>query len=75
LVGKTSVVSKSFFDLNQWILKILLSKEIPESMLFAPRGRYGNASQLAAAARVSVMSAFRFVRQLSEEGFSKTKAS
>jgi hypothetical protein len=62
-----------FSDLNQWMLKILLSEEIPDSMLSAPRGRYGNASQLAAAARVSVMSAFRFVRQLSEEGFLEDK--
>jgi hypothetical protein len=55
------------------MLKILLSEEIPESMLSAPRECYGNASQLAAAAQVSVMSAFRFVRQLSEEGFLEDK--
>ena len=62
-----------FSDLNQWMLKILLSEEISESMLSAPRGRYANASQLAAAAGVSVMSAFRFVRQLSDEGFLEDK--
>ncbi len=58
-----------FSDLNQWMLKVLLSRSIPDSLLSAPRERYENASQLAEAAGVSVMSAFRLVRQLSEEGF------
>ncbi len=47
-----------FSDLNQWMLKVLLSEHIPESLLSAPRGPYRNASQLAQAAGVSVMSAF-----------------
>lgn len=58
-----------FSDLNQWLLKVLLAPELPEHLLSAPRGRYGNASQLAKAAQVSVMSAFRFVKQLQEEGY------
>ena len=58
-----------FSDLNQWMLKVLLAPELPESMLSAPRGRYRTASQLARAADVSVMSASRFVRQLQHEGF------
>jgi hypothetical protein len=58
-----------FSDLNQWMLKVLLAKDVPDSMLSAPRKQYENASQLAEAAQVSVMSAFRFVRQLSSEGF------
>jgi len=58
-----------FSDLNQWMLKILLSRSIPDSLLSAPRRRYENASQLAESAGVSVMSAFRLVRQLSDEGF------
>ena len=57
-----------FSDLNQWMLKVLLAPELPDTLLSAPRGRYRNASQLAAAANVSVMSAFRFVRQLQLEG-------
>jgi hypothetical protein len=73
LLAKRPSAANLFSDLNQWMLKILLSEEIPESMLSAPRGRYGNASQLAAAAGVSVMSAFRSVRQLSEEGFLEDK--
>lgn len=58
-----------FSDLNQWMLKVLLAPELPEPLLAAPRGQYRNASQLAAAANVSVMSAFRFVRQLKLEGY------
>ncbi len=58
-----------FSDLNQWMLKVLLAPEIPERLLAAPRSEYRNASELASAANVSVMSAFRFVRQLRDEGF------
>jgi hypothetical protein len=45
-LAKLPSAANLFSDLNQWMLKILLSKEIPESMLSAPRGCYGNASQL-----------------------------
>jgi len=61
-----------FSDLNQWMLKVLLAPYLnrfdlfPESM---PRARYRNASELARAASVSVMSAFRLVRQLEQEHF------
>lgn len=58
-----------FSDLNQWMLKVLLAPELPDSLLSAPRGRYRNASHLAVAANVSVMSAFRFVQQLQREGY------
>jgi hypothetical protein len=58
-----------FSDLNQWMLKVLIAPEIPDGLLAAPRGRYRNASELARAAGVSVMSAFRFVRQLGREGY------
>jgi len=58
-----------FSDLSQWMLKVLLAPLIPENLLRAPRGEYRNASELAVAAEVSVMSAFRFVRQLRQEGF------
>ena len=66
---KESSPGNLFSDLNQWMLKILLSRSIPDSLLSAPREHHENASQLAEAAGVSVMSAFRLVRQLSEEGF------
>jgi hypothetical protein len=58
-----------FSDLNQWMLKVLLAPSIPELYLSAPRGRYHGASQLAEAARVSVMSAFRFIEQFLKAGF------
>src|SRR5690349_1619077 len=58
-----------FSDLNQWMLKVLLAPRIPEEYLSAPRGQYQGPSQLAEAADVSVMSAFRFVEELSRESF------
>ena len=58
-----------FSDLNQWMLKVLLASELPPEMLAAPRGEYRSASQLAEAAQVSLMSAFRFIRQMKQEGF------
>ena len=58
-----------FSDLNQWMLKVLLAPRIPEPLLSAPRERYKSAAQLARAAGVSVMSASRFIRQFSNEGF------
>lgn len=58
-----------FTDLNQWMLKILLAPRIDPSLMAAPRGEYRNASELAAAAGVSLMSAFRFIRQLRMEDF------
>jgi Holliday junction resolvase len=62
-------VAHLFSDLNQWMLKVLLAPRIPSEFLRAPRGEYSNASQLAVAAEVSVMTSFRFVRQLQIEGF------
>ncbi len=58
-----------FSDLNQWMLKVLLAPQVSEDLLEVPRGEYRNASELAKAAQVSVMSAFRFVRQLERDGF------
>ncbi|HEX5070709.1 MAG TPA: hypothetical protein VFV78_10900 [Vicinamibacterales bacterium] len=59
-----------FSDLNQWMLKIVLAPDlIQDELLRAPVSRYKNASELANAAQVSVMSAFRFLRQLDREGF------
>lgn len=67
--------SDLFSDLNQWMLKVLLAPEIPTKLLTAPRGEYRNVSQLAEAADVSVMSAFRFAARLREEGFLDESAS
>jgi len=60
---------KLFSDLNQWMLKVLLAPELPEQMISAPRGRYAGASDLAAAAQVSVMHASRFIQLLRKEGY------
>jgi hypothetical protein len=58
-----------FTELSWWMLKILLAPLPPEGLLRVPRQEYRNASELAAAARVIVMSAFGFVLQLKQEGF------
>lgn len=59
-----------FSDLNQWMMKVLLAPYLKDSKLLnAPVGHYRNASELAVASRVSVMTAFRFIRQLKREGF------
>jgi hypothetical protein len=67
--GREPRPAQLFSDLNQWMLKVVLAPGIPDSYLAAPRGRYQGAAQLAAAADVSVMSAFRFVEQFLSEGF------
>jgi len=58
-----------FSDLNQWMLKILLGRHLPESLISIPREPIRNASQLAEAAKVSIMSASRLVNQLTSRGF------
>ena len=58
-----------FSDLNQWLLKVLLAPEIPGHLLEAPRQKYQSGSELAEVAKVSAMSASRFVQQLRNEGF------
>lgn len=72
-LGKPAAAPKRlphlFSDLNQWMLKVLLGQSISESLISVPRGSFRNASQLAEAADVSLMSAFRFLGQLGNEGF------
>ncbi len=58
-----------FSDLNQWMLKVLIGQRLPEALIAVPRASLRNASKLAGAADVSIMSASRFVRQLNERGF------
>ena len=58
-----------FSDLNQWLLKVLLAPLLQDDLLDAPRGEYRNATELAEAAQVSIMSSFRFLRQLRQEEF------
>jgi hypothetical protein len=68
-LASTRRLPQLFSDLNQWMLKILLAQSIPESLLSAPRARFRNATELAQGAKVSVMTAFRFVTQLEKQGF------
>lgn len=61
-----------FSDLNQWMLKVLLAPHIHRSWLKPNAGtgvEYQNATALAKAAGVSVMSAFRLLTQLQKERF------
>ena len=58
-----------FSDLNQWMLKILLGQRLPASFISVPRQPIRNASHLAEAANVSIMSASRLVNQLATRGF------
>lgn len=53
-----------FTDINQWLMKVLLAPWIPPHLTGAPRDEYRNATELARAAEVSVMSAFRLVEGL-----------
>ena len=72
---RASRIPSLFSDLNQWMLKVLLAPELPEHLLKAPRSVYRNVSELAVAADVSVMSAFRFAEQLRMESFLDEDAS
>lgn len=58
-----------FSDLNQWMLKILLANEIPDTLLSAPRINVRSGAELADAAGASTMSVSRFLQQLRNEGF------
>lgn len=59
-----------FSDLNQWLIKSILAPYLDNpTLLNAPLLHYRSASELARVARVSVMTAFRFLRQLQHEGF------
>jgi hypothetical protein len=75
LAVQSELSSYLFSDLNQWMLKILLGPRIAESLLAVPRSEYRSGRQLAQAAGVSVMSASRFVRQLSSQGFLEERKS
>jgi hypothetical protein len=56
-----------FTDINQWLLKVLLAPSIPPHLTGVPQGEYRNATELARAANVSIMSAFRLVEALRRE--------
>lgn len=67
--SEPSASANLFSDLNQWMLKVLIAPELPESLLSAPRLRPRHAAELARAAGVSGMSAHRLVAQLQRDGY------
>lgn len=62
-----------FSDRNQWLMKLLVARHLnrPGELLGGPAAEYRNATELAApdAGNVSVMSAFRLLEALRNEGF------
>jgi len=70
-VSRPSPVSRLnlFSDLNQWMMKVLLSPYLPEGLIGAPRSQVHSISDLAKAADVSLMSASRCVNSLRAQGF------
>lgn len=62
-----------FTDLNQWLLKVLLTERFPsERLAGSNRGRFKNASVLASAAGVSLPVVSRLLGQLESDGFLET---
>jgi hypothetical protein len=58
-----------FTDVNQWLLKVLLAPWVPPHLTRAPRGEYRNATELARAGGISIMSSFRLIEALRAEGY------
>lgn len=58
-----------FSDVNQWLLKVLLGQKLSPEYISIPRGGFRSPSHLAKAASVSLPTASRFVKRLSEEEF------
>jgi hypothetical protein len=61
--------SELFSDLNQWMLKVMLSRRLPSEVLAAPKQPIRSASHLAHTANVSTPSASRFVTRFKAEGY------
>jgi hypothetical protein len=62
-------VGDLFSDLNQFMLKALLGRYLPEELLHVPRGRIDGAAQLSKLAGTSLPSAWRFLSGLKDAGF------
>jgi hypothetical protein len=58
-----------FSDLNQFMLKVLLGRYLPEELLHVQRGRIDGAAQLSKLAGASLPSAWRLLSSLKESGF------
>jgi hypothetical protein len=62
-------VGDLFSDLNQFMVKVLLGRYLPEELLHVQRGRIDGAVQLSKLAGTSLPSAWRFLSGLKEAGF------
>jgi len=62
-------VGDLFSDLNQFMLKVLLGRYLPEDLLRVQRGRIDGAAQLSKLAGTSLPSAWRFLSSLKDAGF------
>jgi hypothetical protein len=62
-------VGDLFSDLNQFMLKVLLGRYLPEELLRVQRGRIDGAAQLSKLAGTSLPSAWRFLSGLKDAGF------
>lgn len=62
-------VGDLFSDLNQFMLKVLLGRYLPEELLHVLRGRIDGAAQLSKLAGTSLPSAWRFLSGLKDAGF------
>jgi hypothetical protein len=62
-------VGDLFSDLNQFMLKVLLGRYLPEDLLHVQRGRIDAAAQLSKLAGTSLPSAWRFLSSMKEAGF------
>lgn len=58
-----------FRDLHQWLLKVVLLRDVPPPLWFGPRGEIESTSALAARANVSIQTASRFVRTFTAKDF------
>jgi hypothetical protein len=66
--------SQPFSDLNSWMLKVLLLRDVPAQYWSGPRRAVRSASELAEVARVSEPHAYRFLRTFREMDFARTSS-
>ncbi|MDZ4819199.1 MAG: hypothetical protein SGJ20_09530 [Planctomycetota bacterium] len=58
-----------FSDLNRWMLKILLMRDVPSNLWGGPKERVMSAKDLRTVAKVSTEKAYSFLRAFAEAGY------
>jgi len=58
-----------FSDLNEWLIKVLIAPRLSEDLLTAPRNSFTSSTELADMAEVSQPSAWRLLKQLTNQGY------